>query len=766
MNKLSVVFLLMLLAAACSNHKEESLYVSRYKAVFTEVPKRVPTTKTPDGPLAGNGDIGLVMGGDPEQIKFYFGKNDFWRAYPVYPGGGIALPGGLDISINDLKDAEYYAENIFDEGYIKGRFTNENLSLDLKAWVSATHNTVVLELQPTHDCKANLHLWTPDGNTSVTESGQTGDITWVTRSFENTPLLEWPAHVALAMKVTGTENKTNELLTLSAGKKTIVTVTLYTNQDREVWKDSAIADAASIQESTLASMWLEHTGWWEKFWQKSHIEIGDTLLEKYYYASQYMLASSTRGDKFAPGIWGCYVTRDSAAWGGDYHLNYNYQAPFWASYASNHIGLLESFDQPLLDYMEQGRVHARELLNVRGIYYPVGIGPKGVCTTLWPLTPEEMQRRYATRENTIDGGYKFLGQKINAVFSVGNMLMRFYSTYDEEYARKVYPYMLACADFWEDYLTFENDKYVIYMDHFNEVMPNLRNKGQWRHLLGDMNSTLSLGLVRMLFKGMIDVSGFLQTDVSRRDKWEHICRHLSPYPIGETEDGRLTLKSVESSPGRNPKPDGLTRVSIHGLILPGGVCGPILTPELNEILLSDIEHWEERNTEPGGWGNTFNNGVETIFPGAVRVGYDPDFILDKLKERIATSSYPNLWIEAGGGGIETLAAVPMTINEMLLQSYEHVLRVFPVWNRTRDASFYTLRAYGAFLVSSTLKNNEVEFVLLQSEQGRPCKMENPWKENNVQIIRDGVKSETLSGDFFTFETTQGEEIRLVKASSN
>lgn len=79
---------------------------------------------------------------------------------------------------------------------------------------------------------------------------------------------------------------------------------------------------------------------------------------------------------------------------------------------------------------------ARKLLDCDGIYYPVGIGPKGLCTSMWPLTPEEMQEKYATRENTIDNGYKFLGQKINAVFSVGNMLMRYYSTYDKNYAQK------------------------------------------------------------------------------------------------------------------------------------------------------------------------------------------------------------------------------------------------------------------------------------------------------------------------------------------
>ncbi len=150
-------------------------------------------------------------------------------------------------------------------------------------------------------------------------------------------------------------------------------------------------------------------------------------------------------------------------------------------------------------------------MNTKGIYYPVGIGPEGLVTTRWPLTPDEMEKRYATRENTIDSGYKFLGQKINAVFSVGNMLMRFYSTYDENYIRKVYPYILECANFWEDYLKFEDGRYVIYMDHFNEIMPNHRNKGIWRDRLGDFNSTLSLGLVKMLFKGIIDASTFLNS---------------------------------------------------------------------------------------------------------------------------------------------------------------------------------------------------------------------------------------------------------------
>src|SRR5688572_3662922 len=181
----------------------QEIYAGRYKAILTSAPKNVPTPKTPDGALAGNGDIGLTLGGTPDRLQFYFGKNDFWRAYPVYPGGGIALPGGLTISIDKLKDASYHAEQVMDKAAIKGRFKKNNLQVTLNAWVAATDNVVIAEFITNESCEINLKLWSPKGNTSVNDSGFANTISWVTRSFENTPLLEWPCHVAIAMKMVG-----------------------------------------------------------------------------------------------------------------------------------------------------------------------------------------------------------------------------------------------------------------------------------------------------------------------------------------------------------------------------------------------------------------------------------------------------------------------------------------------------------------------------------------------------------------------------------
>lgn len=743
-----------------------SIGAGRYDPIFDAPPKNVPTPKTPDAPLAGNGDIGITLGGSPDSLTFYFGKNDCWRAYPVYPDGGIALPGGLTLLLPDLRSATYQAREIMDKAAIGCKFDKDSLRLSLHTWVTATHNTVIIECSSNLPTKAKLRLWAKTGNTSINTSGNSNGIYWVTRSFENTPLLAWPCHIAIAMKVIGSPVSKDSTVDLFPGHPVVLSLTLYTNFDRSDWKTAAIHDARMLTPALIGSFRNEHEQWWDRFWKQSRVQINDPFFQKYYDVSQYLFACATRGGKFPPGIWGPFITQDSTAWGGDYHLNYNYQAPFWAAYSSNHIDLVDNYDQPLLDYMSEGRRLAKALLNIPGIYYPVGIGPRGLVTTRWPLTPEEMQQRYGTRDNNIDQGYKFLGQKINAVFGAANMLMRFYSTYDRAYSERIYPYLLACAEFWEHYLSFEDGRYVIRMDHFNEIMPNLRTNGQWKDRLGDLNSTLSLGLVTMLFRGIIDVSAWLGKDKERRQQWQYILLHLSKFPLGE-KGGRLSLKNMERGPqNATVEPAGLNRVSIHGLIMPGGVAGPYTDSALNRILLNDIDHWKDKMKAPGEWGNTLGNGIETCFPGAVRAGYDPVVILQQLKDRIIRGSLPNGWITQTGGGIETLAAVPLTINEMLLQSYEGVLRVFPCWDRSRDASFDQLRAYGAFLVSSRIRGGRVKFVTLISEKGRPCDMENPWPGEKVQLVRNGRPSRVLSGSRLRFSTMSGEKIRLTLITEN
>lgn len=118
-----------------------------------------------------------------------------------------------------------------------------------------------------------------------------------------------------------------------------------------------------------------------------------------------------------------------------------------------------------------------------------------------------------------------------------------------------------------------------------------------------------------------------------------------------------------------------------------------------------------------------DNGSNSYLPAGARLGVDPKYLIDGLKMNIKEFALPNMLFKHHGGGIEHLTTVPATINEMLMQSHEGIIRLFPCWNRKDDAAFENLSADGAFLVSSELKNGKIASLKIKSLAGRKCTLD-------------------------------------------
>ena len=315
------------------------------------------------------------------------------------------------------------------------------------------------------------------------------------------------------------------------------------------------------------------------------------------------------------------------------------------------------------------------------------------------------------------------------------MAQRWRCTYDPDYARKVYPFVRAVAEFWEDYLQRVDGRYQVHGDAIHELSgPN-------------QNPVLTLGLLRNLLDLAIDMSQALGTDAPGREKWRTILANLADFPMQE-RDGRTVFRYTSEGPAWY---DGNT-LGIQP-VYPG-----------NAVTLDSAPEWlaVARNTLAvmNRWHD--GNGANSFFPAAVRVGLDPEVILDQLRAYVRDTS-PNGFRAGNVHGVENCSTVHNTLNEMLCMSVGHVLRLFPVWPRSRDASFAGLRAWDAFLVSAELKGGVVGPVRLVSERGRACMVVNPWPGRSVQLTRDGRKKEVLSGDRFTFPTRAGETLELLPA---
>jgi len=161
------------------------------------------------------------------------------------------------------------------------------------------------------------------------------------------------------------------------------------------------------------------------------------------------------------------------------------------------------------------------------------------------------------------------------------------------------------------------------------------------------------------------------------------------------------------------------------------------------------------------WAN--NNGFGLSWPPAVRVseGSDAEQLLQLMATAAVRQTSTNGIVKTGGGCLENMGATA-AINEMLLQSYTGVLRVFPVWSKdVGPASFEALRARGAFIVSASMDiAGNVSPIIVVSEQGTsPCVFESPLSWGvGVPAVRSAgatVPVSKRSDGAFEFSTTAG-----------
>ena len=110
------------------------------------------------------------------------------------------------------------------------------------------------------------------------------------------------------------------------------------------------------------------------------------------------------------------------------------------------------------------------------------------------------------------------------------------------------------------------------------------------------------------------------------------------------------------------------------------------------------------------------------------------------------------WTEALG--------VTAPLQDMLLQSWDGAIAVFPCWPLDVPAAFADFRAEGAFLVSAACGEGRIHGVAIQSLAGGPCSVYPPWPAFGV---RSGGSPVELGADDVgrpCFETQKGRTYEL------
>ena len=674
----------------------------RHIATLDKAPIVSGKSSIPDGAVNGNGDLGVILGTYAEGMRIFLCKCDVWMGMERAESGGLHPLGVVDIPVPAALYAHYYVQQDMDKGELRCTFSDGARCCGVHLRVCKTKNAVMIESVGDVNITPSLHL-TDDAEDGVfgefCEKGMPG----IFRSFAGEEYL-FETHAFAVLK------------TVSNAQWAVWAAT---NHDTEHPKQLCLQEAVATDADRFAQLLRAHDEAWTAFWQKSSFTLSDEELENGWYASQYLLACCAGNRHFAPGLYGNFVTVEHPNWHSDYHLNYNYQAPFYAACSSNHTELTDCYHGPLEDFLERGKAFAAEF-GCRGVLYPVGIGPLGLCTEMQKTLPHWFLRL-------------FLGQKSNAIHPADILVFRWRSTRDTAYARAhAYPYIKECLTFFEDYAVIENGFLTIPKDAAHEVPYYKADFSEKKYkYIHDKNNVLTLGLLRMCLAAAVDMAQALGLDEAEGEKWRRMLQKLPPFPTCRRR-GRKVFRYTQSGQRWNDSGDvGLQHV------YPCGAVGLSSEPELLKIA---------RNTFRMKAAYCFDDGnaVSSFFPMAARLGITPERIVRKLHTMIDRRYQPNFIPTYAGGCLENCPIVAATLNEMALQSHEGIVRLFPVWDKTIDARFENLRADGAFLVSASMRAGEVCDVRIVSERGETLHLLNPYKKTALQMQDGSVR---------VFETT-------------
>jgi len=767
-----------------------------------------------EGVLLGNGDLGVVVFGANDRITFSVGKNDFWdrryylkyyklitfrrfmemakNEWPADPVTGDAIPqkSGFEcykpIPLGDFPNPKpvckvmlWETDKTTESGGRQLRPIRHYLSLE-NAELTTTSSvfTVVTRVQKNENL-IFIRLVGSGENTVVSlrrnpDSTNTGidppvhkvedRIGFVIQDMP--PEDTYPDGFRCAVAVSLIGDATPELLAGEIswrveGDSTLViaVVTARDNRDPETAAKALLLSALQWGDAALRE---EHLRLWQKFWDASWVKIDDRETERLWYIHNYLLASAARPGAIAPGLFGPWIVEDKSAWHGGYVMDYNFEQTFAAALSCNHPELLEPYLETIESMLTAARQFAREVYEAKGIAFPHEIFPidmRGqghasatyVCETPWAV-----QQFWEYYEYTMDEAFL---------------------------KERGYPVIAECADFLASYATPKgNGKYAF------EPTRSPEHHRLMRGLPFNRNGSPELAFARYIFKAAIRGAAIVGDNSPRASKWKKVLNGLPDYPRFRNQLGEVFVDCEATPPEMhfappvpfvaNARPS--KRPGNHGpwmtyncptSILQIWPTGQIDMDSPLDELLTAIRTWLTLKCEG-------SNDLIIRHVAAARLGI---LTLEQFKREITPRLMPNGSITCmmnplfEGAALSTIymyrangiylenCAYPLVINEMMLQSHNGVIKLFPSMDFYRRAEFHDLRARGGFFVSAAMDRGFVLWAEIKSTVNGTCRLRLPWPPYAVSIKDMGSEAPinaTFDGNDILFETVKGALYRL------
>lgn len=459
-----------------------------------------------------------------------------------------------------------------------------------------------------------------------------------------------------------------------------------------------------------------------EFWKRSEVVTDDPLFDAVWYETLHAKRSTFRGDVIAPGLYLPSTLNDYSPWHGDYHTDYNYQSEFWGSYDANQVDLGDSFFPGMKYMVELGRDLARKYWDSQGVYIQVSGYPFTILKDPYGVGSCS---RMAYMTGWIANHYWY----------------RYLYTMDTTWLEQEgYPVIRDASIFFADFLEKGDDGRY-------HAFPSCEGESHYTGNPEDFTDKPQvLRHARYSLQVATDAAEVLNKDELARQQWQEIAENI--VDVDSLEQKGYTMQENNRYYANSPEFFSM--------------------PDVLECHQGNRPGFLRQTQENAIWSWYFGQ-FPWVFMSSIRNGnFEADRDYNVLQEFFNRWRLPNGLFRGMSqtmygyqGAMTECLGIQGPMSEMLIQSWEGYIRVFPAWPKNMDASFRDLRARGAFLVSSRLMDGEVEFIQIRSEHGGDCIIINPWNSKTLRISHNGVDSKVDVDSQITL-TTLKNDIIIIK----
>lgn len=659
-----------------------------------------------DAIIQGNGDLHSIFYAENNKILLRFAKNDAYDARIETKDdrelAKIDIATGrasCELSIPPSWDKPYPLSNNFANIEIdySGR---ENTVVDiLRGYADINKGEIVIRpllqdnvyhIKATSKLLLKGHPWE---SIPEAEIGETDGIKWVEQILPADETGDWQGM---------------SIVTALASKGDDHYVAVVSSLEQDDPKSSAIKLARSYLAKNTASVIEKHENLWQEFWQASGIKLSDKNLTKVWYRNLYFSRCAQNPKSQAIALFIGPLLEPLGGWHDNYTINYNFQQTFWSFLNTNHVDFIDPYNKVVLDYLPRAKWFAKQTYGIEGAFYPHNLYRHE------PLNPELCK----SNNNRMFAGGPWAYTLGLSGFLMHNLWLSYEYQPTTEKLEQIYPAMLEMARFYVNFC----EKCKVGEDGKLHLGPTVSPE----HMpFGVYNCPFDIAFVKFSFRGFLEASTKLGADKMLADDVKKYLSMLPDYPV-DKESGFLVDRE-------NGKP------LIYNIPVP-------TTPVFPAEQITYFSSPEEKDLFKNTLDNIETNGNNsTIMLAVAKARLSTSDAKEWLAKQIRIRSKPNgsmrlstEWAAFNNFGHYTeMFAVSGAISELLLQSVNDIIRVFPALPKNENGKFKNLRTRGGFLVSAEQIGSEITEIRINSTTGGRLRLLSPWPKVKCVNVQSG-----------------------------